>query len=178
MSDEQVDESEQLYRQLEGLYLAGGDMHSVLLTARYLQGLHPDAPGQVERVPPEVRRILETGMFVAYARPFTNTRFRRLARVRGISKDLHHTHEEILRRRNTVYAHTDETQLRRTIELADPAGREAMLRDQWEADLHEEWSEVTITGLDDVAELAAAHLGKVLEEIEKLSIRILNLGND
>lgn len=166
---------EGLYDRLDGLYLAGADMHSALMTARYLQGIHPEAQGHVGGVPTEVRRGLETGMVVTCARPFNNNPPRHLRLVGGLSEDLRSTHDEVLKRRNTVYAHTDRSQLRRIVELADAASRETLLQELWESGFHEEWSEMTVRGLDDIAELAAAHLGLVLEQIEKVRKLILGL---
>jgi hypothetical protein len=166
---------ERLYERLDALFLAGGDFYSVLMTARYLQRLEEEE--ETEQVPLEARRILETGLFVTYARPFCNKPPRHVSLLKGLSEELQKTHQEALKRRNTVYAHTDDAQLRRMIELRDQQSREAMLREQWGSELHEEWSGVTTAGLDDVAELAAVHLGKVLSEIETVRSRVMELGD-
>lgn len=149
-------------------------MYDVLQTAQYLRGEHPNAPGQVADLPWHVRRTLETGMFVTYARPFVDVRGRglpQLKRARGLSAELRASHEGILERRNRVYAHTDETPLRRILELASAAERAAWVRDQGE--LSEEWFPPTAAGLADVVALAAAHLESILSEIDEVRIRIL-----
>lgn len=119
---------EHLYRRLHALVLGGSDMYDVLQTAQYLLGQHAEAPGHDGSLPWHVRRTLETGLFVTYARPFVEGRGRglpQLKRARGLSAELQASHADILERRNTVYAHTDETPLRRILELSNAAERAA-----------------------------------------------------
>jgi hypothetical protein len=174
MSSNANEELEHLYRRLHALVLGGSDLYDVLQTAQYLRGEHPDAPGHDGRLPWHVRRTLETGMFVTYARPFVDASGRglpQLKRARGLSAELRASHEEILERRNRVYAHTDETPLRRILELSNAAERAAWVREQRE--LSEEWFPPTREGLEDVVALATAHLESFLSEIDEVSNRIL-----
>lgn len=149
-------------------------MYDVLQTAQYLRGEHPGALGHDRILPWHVRRTLETGMFVTYARPFVETRGRglpQLKRARGLSAELQVSHADILERRNRVYAHTDETPLRRILELSNAAERAAWVREQRE--LSEVWFPPTREGLEDVVALATAHLEAFLSEIDEVSTRIL-----
>ena len=150
---------------LEALILAGGDMFDVLETSRYLLGEHPDAPGHDGQMPWHVRRTLETGVFVTYARPFIGMRGDgHMRRARGLSDELRASHDDIVFRRNRVYAHTDRTPLRRILELSDPDERAAWVRERGE--LQEEWFPPTREGLQTAIALATAHLQSFLEEID------------
>jgi hypothetical protein len=172
-SDHQL---ELLYRRLHALALGGSDMHDVLETARYLRGEHAEVPGHDGGVPWHVRRVLETGMFVTYARPFAEARrpgLPRLKRAAGLSEELRATHNEILERRNKVYAHTDETPRRRIIELSDPEERAAAVRK--DVEYLEQWFPPTRDGLADVEALAVAHLERVMAEIDEVRARIVAL---
>jgi len=165
---------EALYRRLHALILGGVDMHDVLETAQYLRGEHPGAAGHDGGMPWRARRTLESGMFVAYSRPFVDSRRRglpQLKRASGLSAELQDSHKEILSRRNSVYAHTGETPLRQVLQLAEPGDRAAWVRDQ--GDLSEQWFPPTRELLDDVAALAAAHLESFLAEIEEVRSLIL-----
>jgi hypothetical protein len=153
---------EHLYDRLETLVLAGVDMFDVYETSGYLLGEHPDAREHDGELPWHVRRTLETGLFVTYARPFIGNR--RIARARGLSEELRAFHDDMVFRRHRVYAHTDRTRLRRIIELNDPAERTAWLRG--DAELREEWFPPTREGLQSATELASAHLQTLLDEID------------
>jgi hypothetical protein len=165
---------EYLYQRLHALVLGGIDMHDVLETATYLLGEHSEAPGHDGGMPWRARRTLETGIFVTYARPFTETRrpgLPHLKRARGLSPEQRESHAEILSRRHQVYAHTDDTPLRQVLQLADSGERAAWVREQ--DALSEQWFPPTRDMLTDVAALAAAHLDSFLEEIEKVRTAIL-----
>jgi hypothetical protein len=176
VSKDANDKLEALYRRLHALVLGGSDMHDVLETARYLRGEHAEAPGHDGGVPWHVRRVLETGMFVTYARPFAERRrpgLPRLKRAAGLSEELRATHNEILERRNRVYAHTDETPLRRIIELSNAEERAAAVRK--EVEYLEQWFPPTRDGLADVVALAVAHLESLMAEIDEVRARIVVL---
>jgi len=161
-----------LYARLEALILAGADMFDVYETSQYLLGEHPDAPGHDDKIPWHVRRTLETGLFVTYARPFIGARRGgQMKRARGLSDELRAFHDDMVFRRNRVYAHTDRTPLRRILELSDADERAAWVRDRGE--LREEWFPPTREGLKTAIELARAHLQSFLEEIDAVRSRII-----
>src|SRR5712692_7374699 len=84
-----------LYMRLEALILAAVDMNDAFETALYLGDDHPDARGHGGKMPWHVRRTLETGMFVTYARPFAETRGRpSMKRASGLSGDLRSAHDD------------------------------------------------------------------------------------
>ena len=169
---------EALYRRLHALLLGGVDMHDVFETAHYLRDTHSDATGHADGMPWRARRTLESGMFVAYARPFVDGRGRglpQLKRAQGLTAELRDSHVEILRRRDNVYAHTGDASLRQILELTEPCDRAAWVRDQ--GDLSEQWFPPTPELLDDVVMLAAAHLESFLAEIEEVRVLILATEN-
>ena len=96
-----------------------------------------------------------------------------MKRAAGLSDELRASHDDIVKRRNRVYAHTDRTLLRRILQLSDPVERVAWVREQGE--LQEEWFPPTRAGLETTIALAAAHLKTFLDEIEAVRSRILNL---
>lgn len=96
---------ELLWARLETVVLAAVDMVDVAETCRYLLGDHPEAKDHGDGAPWRVRRTLETGLFVTYARPFAISRKGgHLSRAGGLSENLRKYHDEIVERRNTVYA--------------------------------------------------------------------------
>jgi hypothetical protein len=175
MSDIKAEpELEQLYRRLETLIFAGGDMFDVFETSRYLLGQHPDAAAHDGGMPWHVRRTLETGLFITYARPFVEARGRRsLKQLRGLSDELRAFHDDIVNRRNQVYAHIDRTPLRRILQLRDPEERTAWVQKRGE--LREEWFPPTRKGLEILIELARAHLQTFLDAIDTVGTRILKM---
>lgn len=174
LPNDPTEKLEALYRRLIAYLLGGIDMHDVLETAQYLRGDHADAPSHDSEMPWRARRTLETGMFVTYARPFTDTRrlgLPRLKRARDLTSELRESHDEILSRRHRIYAHTDDTPLRQILQLADRDDRAAWVREQ--GDLSEQWFPPTREMLEDVIMLAAAHLGSFLAEIDEVRAAIL-----
>jgi signal transduction histidine kinase len=148
--------------------------------ARYLLGDHPEAPGHAAEEPWRVRRTMETGMIVTYARPFVDSRrdgLPRLKRAVNLTAELRESREELLSRRNAVYAHTDETPLRRILELSDPAKLEDWLSEP-RGELREEWHPPTNAMLGDVIALTTAHLGSFLDEIDALRTQRLSSALD
>jgi signal transduction histidine kinase len=157
-----------LERRLRALVLGAIDMYDAWETARYLLGDHPEAAGHAAGAPWRVRRTMETGMIVTYARPFVDSRghgLPRLKRAVNLTAEFRASHEEILSRRNAVYAHTDETPLRRILELSDPARLEDWLSEPG-GELSEEWHPPTGAMLGDVIVLTTAHLASFLQEID------------
>jgi hypothetical protein len=171
-ADDKDAELEFLYARLEALILAAVDMNDAAETAMYLLDDHPDARGHGGKMPWHVRRTLETGMFVTYARPFADTRGRpSMKRVSQLSKELRAAHDDIVQRRNRVYAHTDRTALRRILELSEPEERAAWVQDG--GDPREEWFPPTPDGLRDVIALAHTQLASFLEEMGAIRRRIV-----
>ena len=141
-------------------------MLDVIETAQYL--MRDDT-----NVDPRVRRTLEAGMSVSYARSFVKTRgglpggLPKLNRASNLSADLLDSHEQIIKRRNAVYAHTDETDMRQ-IQLSSHA------LDRWlsgQGEVQHQWESPTAGMLQDVIDLAGIHLEKFLDEIVKIQKR-------
>jgi hypothetical protein len=158
-----------LLRRLLALFLGASDMRDVWETGRYLLGDHEEAQGHVSGVPEKVRRTLETGMVISYARPFIETRggLQQLKRARGLSGELRELHEEILQRRHRVYAHTGNAEFRRILEFKDPATVAKWLRHPT-ATFSEEWQSPAPGGLLNFIALSSAHLDSFSDEIERL----------
>lgn len=164
-----------LERRLHALVLGAIDMYDAWEAARYLLGDHPEAAGHATGAPWRVRRTMETGMFVTYARPFVHSRgvgLPRLKRAVNLTAELRESHEEILSRRDAVYAHTDETPLRRILELSDPAKLEDWFSEPG-GELSEAWHPPTDAMLGDAIALAMAHLTSFLHEMDALRGRRL-----
>jgi hypothetical protein len=163
---------ELLWARMESLVLAAVDMVDVIETCRYLLDEHPEAKGHGAALPWRIRRTLETGMFVTYARPFVRSRRGgHLNRSRDLNGESRKDHDDILVRRDQVYAHTDRTDLRRIIEFDNPEARARWLEEF--GDLKENWFPPTREGLTTTIALAEAHLKSVLEELGKLRQRII-----
>ena len=82
-------------------------------------------------------------------------------------------HREILKRRNSVYAHTDETPLRYLRPLGHPDSRTRWVREPWDGAFPESWSPPTLSMLDGILVLAAMHLESFIVEIEQVRQRIV-----
>ena len=159
---------------LHALVLGCVDMRETFETARYLRGDHDDAPGHNDALPERVRRTLETGMLVTYARPFVQTRGRSaLSPSKDLTPELRASHNDLLERRHQVYAHTDATSLLRRIhELSDPAQLAAWLPGPVGV-LTELSYSPTDEVLLDLIELANAHLRCFIDAIERIKQRPL-----
>jgi hypothetical protein len=72
-------------------------MRDVLAAADLLRSLPTDAQGDDDTFG-RLQRVVETGMFVIYARPFIDSRHGAgaLKRARGLSDELRQMHQEIL----------------------------------------------------------------------------------
>jgi hypothetical protein len=153
-------------RRMTALHFAASDMNEALETARYLLGDHPETEGHDGGMPWHVRRTLEVGMFVVYARAFTTSRgLPRMKLARGLSDELKATHRGILERRREFYAHNDDTPHRRILEI-DLDDLESVVGPPFV--VSEQWSAPTRELLADVVQLAAANLTAFIEEIERL----------
>jgi hypothetical protein len=176
MTDNSAEKLEQLNRRLEALVLGGIDMGDVVETARYLLGDHAKAPGHDGGMPWRARRTLETGLFTTYARSFIESRgdgLPRLKKASNLSGELRECHEEILTKRNKVYAHTDRTPYREILEFASPEERAAWLREQ--GGLSERWFPPDRAMLKDVVALAEAQLKSFLAEIGEVKAILVEL---
>jgi hypothetical protein len=152
-------------RRRDAIRLGGDGMLDVIATANFLRELPSESEDdEVTRV----RRTIETGMVVIYARPFVQSRMGTgpLKIAPGLGPDLRATHDQLLEFRRTAYAHTDETPARSIIDVHEDA-----------ADWHLHWIYLTASGLDSVAELARAHLAAWLEELESVDTQIARAEN-
>jgi hypothetical protein len=166
-SGDSGDKVRQLTRRLHALLLGGADMQDALETAQSL--LEQAEISGHARLHWRVQRTLETGMFITYARPFTKSRRNGLPTLKlaqDLTKELVDSHNEIVRRRNTVYAHTDETGLRHILQTTGTAELAQWLSGQGE--LSEQWFSPKREMLADVVALARANLRTFLEEINEI----------
>lgn len=171
VSQDQGEAAQHLTRRLHALLLGGIDMQDVLATAEYLLE-HSESAERDDQMRWRVRRTLETGMFVTYARPFVHTRklgLPKLKLARELSDELLASHDEVIRRRNAVHAHTDETDLRCILQTTSPAELRGWLHDSGE--LLEQWFSAEPEMLREIAELAKANLAGFLSEIEAIASR-------
>jgi hypothetical protein len=170
MSLDPMDELDRLLRRLHAVLLGGEDMRHVITAAGVLRAL--DDPE--DEVQTHIRTALETGMIVIYARPFTKSEgLATLKLAKGLSPALRARHRDIMGRRDTVYAHTDESDHRQVLEFSDADALVAWLRQPGEFSYHWEFPAPEI--LDDVVALAEANLVSFGTEHEKLRVRIVAL---
>jgi hypothetical protein len=103
-------------RRLAAQLFAISDMYAVVSAAHMLVS---DIGEQ--RLDSGDRLALETGLVVSYARPFTQSRggYQLQPADEPDDEDARELHEWLLAQRNRVYAHTDETEARRVLELAE-----------------------------------------------------------
>jgi hypothetical protein len=102
---------DQILRRVHRLELAAGDMRDAAGAAEWF------AP-RARTLPPEVARVVEAGIVVVYARPFTNNDIGILDRVKYAPRDSRRRelHELLIELRMKLHAHTDTTSLRHVIE--------------------------------------------------------------
>jgi hypothetical protein len=152
---------ERVRRRIQSLMFGITDMRCVEVTAEHLLDADPMA-GAPEAL---VNRTLEAGLIIVYARPFTASRgLPRLAPAPFETEHLRRVHQAYLDHRRRVYAHTDETNFRVILELADPDWL-----DQFVAKgprLYETWSPPTPDLLEDVRALAVANRESFEAELE------------
>jgi len=124
------------------------------------------------------QRTLEAGMVITYARPFVEARGNRLPKLspaRNLSAELNETHDELLLGRHTIYAHNTHNQLRRILELSNKQALTTWIQ-RPDQTLNEEWSSPTERVLADVTRLAAEHLDRFADEIDKIARRLAERG--
>lgn len=133
MSSSSTPPADTLRRRLTALRLAVWDMNDVMETALYLLGRHEEPPpGHDGELPFRVRRTLEAGLVVSYCRPFSESDgLMSLSPPKGLSHEARQIHEELRKRRNKVYAHTDQSPYRLIRRLADPESGALTDFEQW-----------------------------------------------
>jgi hypothetical protein len=170
-----ANQQDHLARRLRALVLGAVDMWDVFNVARYLLGDDSDAPPpHPQALPMRVRRALEAGMVITYARPFLVARGRgspKLSPANGLGPELKASHDELLRRRNSVYAHNDETPLRQILELADQGTVMAWV-ERSDGKLSEEWHSPTDGVLEDLVRLATLNLERFTDDAEGVKQRL------
>jgi len=165
VSDRQVD-IEQLLRRAEFLFLAGRDFWDVGIGVDYLIENH-----HADSLPPRVRTTFETGLLILYCRPFSGSGGRGIGPAPKLSNELRTFHDDIMSRRNKVYAHADHTDHRRVRDFRSPTGIE-VLRNFENAQVHEEWDSLTERGLTVLRELASVHHRRVTAEMGRIRARL------
>ena len=159
---------EALTRRAECLYLARRDFWDVGICVDFLL----DDADLVAQLSPRVRQTLETGMLVTYARPFRGRSGRAISPARDLSQELHEFHEDIIARRNQVYAHTDHTDIRQIIDFRADDGLDAVLRvADGSTIIREQWDSLTENGLTCLRELARIHYDQCRSELDRLRDR-------
>ncbi len=161
-------ERERILRRAEFLYLALRDLWDVGICVDFLL----DGAGSVTQLDVRVRQTLETGMLVTYARPFTGKRGRTISRAPDLNDELREFHNDIVARRNKVYAHTDHTEIRQIIDFRAPEGPSVLLSDDGSTVIREQWDSLTENGLSCLRELAHIHYDRSLSELHQLRVRL------
>jgi hypothetical protein len=159
---------EQLLRRAEVLHLASRDLWDVGICVDHLLA----AAGTPFQLHPRVRRTLESGILVTYARPFSGPSSRTIRRGRGLSLELQKFHDEIIDRRNKVYAHTDHTDIRLILNLRTDDAVAAFSAGNDETVLREEADTLTEKGLAWLRELARIHYTECHAEVDRLRVRL------
>ena len=108
---------------------------------------------------------------ILYCRPFSGSGGRGISPDPSLSKQLRAFHDDIMTRRNKVYAHADHTDYRRVRDLRSPTGID-VLRNFESANVHEEWDSLTDRGLTFLRELATAHHRRVTDEMNRIRARL------
>jgi hypothetical protein len=164
-----------LERRLRAVTLGAIDMWDAFNVAQYLLGDDDQAPPpHPQGLPTRVKRTLEAGMVITYARPFLAGRGQglpRLSPAKNLSPELQASHEELLTRRNSVYAHNDETTLRQILEFADERTFTAWLQ-QPDGTSSEAWDSPAEGALTDLMTLTTRHLERFSTEAEHIRQRL------
>jgi hypothetical protein len=101
---------EKILVQAQRFEFAASDMRDVVVAAEWFAA--------AEAVPPVGGGVIETGIVVTYARPFTDNGIGRLdpTKYRPKDRELAALHRRLIALRDTLLAHTDSTALRRIAE--------------------------------------------------------------
>jgi hypothetical protein len=156
---------ERLERERHRLVLAKSDMKQAAIAADHLAQLGSQMNGDVERV-------LWTGLVVTYARPFSASN--RVGAVTGqiVKLDDHmqrSLHSRLRELRDVLFAHTDLTNLRETVDTAELLGEGV-------SGHVESYAPMNVGALPDIARLArelegrfAQRLGQIERELRELA---------
>jgi hypothetical protein len=109
-------ERNRLERELCRLRLAGSDMAQAAAAAEALKREREESP---------LGRALETACVVIYARPFTANKVGRLGEEWApTDREERALHDELCKKRDQVYAHSDETSLRDVVDIGASIGKD------------------------------------------------------
>lgn len=162
------DVREKLGSRLQALFLGGQDMVDVANTVKYLVENFAD-------LNPSTKRVLEAGLTVTYARPFLpadKKSLPQLNRASNLADDLLDSHNQLIKRRNADYAHTDQEGSRRFSKFSQHD------LDQWvsgQGELSHEWDSPTTRMLDDIIILTEKNLQKFCSEIASIKGRLAQM---
>jgi hypothetical protein len=155
-------------RRVASLAFGITDMTIVEATAKDLLDADPSVRGDAVLV----RRALEAGVVVVYARPFIGSRgLMQLAPAPFRTPRLRQTHETFLDVRHRVYSHTDDTDFRFLLELDEHDWFDRFLESGIEG-FAESWWPPPPPVLEDVQALAAANRESYHAELERLRVRL------
>lgn len=124
---------------------------------------------------PSIKRVLEAGLTVTYARPFLSAGRKglpQLNRAGNLTDGLLDSHNQLIKRRHADYAHTDQEGSRRFSRFSQHD------LDQWvsgQGELFHEWDSPTSRMLEDIISLAEKNLQKFHSEIENIKGRLAQI---
>ncbi len=150
------DELAAMRRRRDAIRLAGEGMLDVIETAELLRYWPVGDGDDVDRI----RRVIETGMFVVYARPFTGSPLH-VERARALTARQLELHQELIDLRHNVYAHSNVTPYREVVDNETSP-------DGWDL----RWLYPTPVLLDEVIDLARTQLASFLTALEKADERL------
>jgi hypothetical protein len=157
---------EKLRRRFEALVYGVSDMRGAAQTAEYLNGVFPYHDDLL------VRRTIEAGLIVVYARPFIDSRgMSRLSPSPDIDERVRAFHDDMLERRGRDYAHTDSMAYRMVIELEAPDWHDRLVNVGAHA-FAETWRDLTPNELEDLRALAELNRLSFMSEVERLRARL------
>ncbi len=162
----------QMLRRAEALNLASRDLWDVGICVDRLRAT-VGTPFQPDT---RVQRVLETGVLVTYARAFSGKPSRTIQVSSGLSPDLRKFHNEIIGRRNKVYAHTDDTDIRVIVNLRTSDAVAAFVAGNDATMIREESDVLTDKGLVMLRELAQIHYTETHAEVDRLRVQLGSLG--
>lgn len=163
--------AEAMLRRAEVLSLALRDFWDVGICADYLL----DAGNAAHQLKSRVRIALETGMLVTYARPFSGKSGRTISPASDLSPILRGLHDDIILRRNKVYAHTDYTDFRQIVNLRSDGAISAFIADDDETLNREVWDYLSDEGLLHLGKLSQIHYTQSHAELDQLRERLAEL---
>jgi len=131
-------------------------MMDVIQTAELLRDWPFDDAVDLSRI----RRVLETGMFVVYARPFTGSALQ-VERARALTAQQLELHDESIKLRHKVYAHSTVTPYREVVDNESSPG-------SWDL----RWLYPTPALLNEVIDLAQTQLASFQTALEKADARL------